>query len=99
MQLARDHAHAVAAHLGLAAVGVEDAQREACLAGLLADQQDAVRADAEVAVAEQAHALRRELERELLRVEHDVVVAEALPLGELDLAETLPLRLHAIMTP
>ena len=49
----------------------------------------------EVAVAEQAHALRRELERELLLVQDDVVVAEALPLGELDLAETLPLRLHS----
>ena len=53
----------------------------------------------EVAVAEQAHARRRELEGELVHVEDDVVVAEALPLRELDLAETLPLRLHGIMTP
>src|SRR5450759_854598 len=98
-QLAGDHAHAVAAHLRLAAVGIEDRDREAVRAGRRADDHDAVRADAEVAVAEQAHALRRELERHLFGVHHDVVVAEALPLGELDLAEALPRWRHPSRPP
>src|SRR5665647_1330516 len=98
-QLAGDHAHAVAAHLRLAAVGIEDRDREAVRAGRRADDHDAVRADAEVAVAEQAHALRRELERHLFSVHHDVVVAKALPLGELDLAEALARWRHPSRPP
>ena len=95
LQLAGHHAHAVAAHLGLATVRVEDLQPVAVRAGLGTHDQDPVGADAEVAVTEETHTLRSQLEGYLLAVQHDVGVAQALPFGELHLAQTLPLGLHA----
>ena len=71
---------------------MRSAKRSAARRG--ADQQDAVGADAEVAVAQQAHALRGELEGDLVVVEDDVLVPQTLPVGELHLAGTLPVWLH-----
>src|SRR4029077_13558005 len=59
-EAAREDAHAVAALLGLSAVGVEDAQAEATLGGQRARQQ-AVRADAVVAIADPPDLARLEL--------------------------------------
>ena len=54
--------------------------------------EDAVAAHADVAVAKKSYSLRSKLEGDLLLVEDDVVVAEALPLGEPHAPQTLPLR-------
>ncbi len=95
VQLASDHTHAVAAHLRLGTVRVEDLQSETVLAGTRADDEDAVGSDTDVAVAKQAHTPGREVEGDLLTVEDDVVVPETLPLRELHLPETRRCRLHA----
>ena len=49
---------------------------------LAREQEDAVRADPEVAVAEEPDALRRELERERGLLDDEVVVTERLPFLE-----------------
>src|SRR5205823_8164716 len=76
-------ARAVARQLGLRAVRVEDPQpRDVSALVRLRQQQDPVRPDSRVGAAEQPNALRRELEREVCRLDDDVVVAERLPLLE-----------------
>jgi hypothetical protein len=78
-------ARAVAAQLGLGAVGVEDpqARHEARLVGRRQDE-DAVGADAGVAVAQRTHqlAVRLLLISELRRLHDHVVVGQRLPLLE-----------------
>ena len=77
-------AGAVARQLRLGAVGVEDPQLGDVLRGIgrLREQQDAVGADPEVRRTDRPDALRGQLERDVIGLEHDVVVAERLPLRE-----------------
>ena len=72
----REDARAVSALLGLAAVGIEDAHPEV---GAVArrDEEDAVGANAPVAIADETDGLGRDRERDLRGIDHDVVVAEA----------------------
>ncbi len=78
-------ARAVARQLGLRPVGVEDAQvgDESGLVGL-AQQQDAVGADAEVAVAQRAHPIGAQRRASRRCSSDEVVVAQRLPLLEGD---------------
>jgi hypothetical protein len=73
----REDARAVAALLRLAAVRVEDAHAEVRAVGWR-HEQNSVRTDATMAVADETDGLRRDLERDLRRIDHDVVVAEAM---------------------
>ena len=76
-------ARAVARQLGLRAVGVEDPQVGHVLGVLAAaTAQHPVGEHAEVAVAQPAHARGRELERQLVALDDQVVVAQRLPLLE-----------------
>jgi hypothetical protein len=78
-EVAREDAQAVAGFLGLGAVGVEDAQRVLALLRRERAPEDAVGADAEVAVADDADLPDRGggLPRgKIARIEDDVVVAE-----------------------
>src|SRR5262249_40279617 len=77
-----DTADAVAAHLGLAAVGVVHAHARVGLLGR-ADENEPVGADAEMPVADDAAQRGRVLGRRLADAIHvDVVVARAVHLGE-----------------
>ena len=76
----RQAADAVAAHLGLGAVGVEDAHSYRCLVGRQ-DEQDAVGADAEVTVAH-GDGESRPVALVALRFDEDEVVAGAVHLYE-----------------
>src|SRR5207244_2122471 len=62
-KIAREDAQAVTAFLRLAAVGIENAQRALRAIRRERAKQDAVRADAEIAVANHPHLLRRERRR------------------------------------
>ena len=76
-------ARAVARQLGLRAVGVEDPQvRDVAGSRWRREQQHAVGEEAEVRLAEPAHAGGRQLERQLVALDDQVVVAEGLPLLE-----------------
>ena len=76
-------ARAVARQLGLRAVGVEDAQ-VGHVHGVLGpgELEDAVGEHAEMALAQAPHTRRRELERQLVVLDDQIVVAEGLPLLE-----------------
>src|SRR5205807_9910752 len=78
-----EDAQAVARLLGLAAVGVEDAQAEIG-AGGGHQHQNAVGADPPVPVADADDGGLREIERQVVAAQDDVVVAEAVALGERD---------------
>ena len=67
---------AVAALLGVAAVGVEDAHAK-MRAARFDHLEDPVGPDTQVPVADELHCLAGEPERHLGRIDHDVVVAEA----------------------
>ena len=85
-QIAGEHADAVAAHLRLAAVGVEDAHagdRAGDRARGSDVQQDAVGAHAKVPVTEQADGVRGQLARKRGLLDDEVIVAQSLPLGQL----------------
>ena len=80
---AHEAARAVAALLDFAAVGVEDAVAEIDVgAGRRFDHQHLVAADAEIAVGEATHLLRRQDDRLANGVDNDEVVTEAVHLGE-----------------
>src|SRR5437879_4537066 len=81
MRVLRDTADAVAAHLRLAAVGVEHAHPHvAPLRG--ADENQTVRADAEVPVANRAAQRSRIARRRMTdAIDVDVVVADAVHFG------------------
>ena len=70
-----EDARSVPALLSLTAVGVVDADAEVRIARGR-HGEDAVRTDAAVAVADEPHRLRREDERQILRIDDDVIVAE-----------------------
>ena len=75
----------VAAHLGLGAVRVVDRHAEVVRRVAGHDEDDAVRAHAEVAVAEPLRLRRRRLRRRgVAVVDEQEVVAQALVLGELE---------------
>ena len=78
-EVAREDPQAVAALLGLRAVGVEDAHGEAAIRRRALDQ-DAVGADAQMPVAERARHGAGDLGP--VRLQHEVVVAEGLVLVE-----------------
>ncbi len=77
-QPAGEDAHAVATLFGVRTVRVDDPQPE--LAWL--EQQETIRADAVVAVAQQVHPRGADLEGQVSRVSDEVVVAEAVALGQ-----------------
>src|SRR5260370_10413724 len=77
-----DTADAVSAHLGLAAVGVEHAHTGIRLVRR-ADQDQAVRADAEMAIADgTAKSCRIMRNRVAKAIDIDIVVARPMHLGE-----------------
>src|SRR5262249_14141425 len=78
---AREDAQAVAALLGLAAVGVVDPESGVGVRGRH-ECQHAVAADAAMAVAQAAHHLRREGEGEARGLDDEIIVAERMPLRE-----------------
>ena len=86
-QIAREDAQAVAAFFGFAAVGIVNLERAFRVLRRKRAEQNAVRADAEVAVADDFHLLRRQRRRQILRVNDDVVVAERVVFGERELHE------------
>src|SRR5919106_2816953 len=80
-------AGAVARQLRLRAVGIEYPQlRHGVILAMPSEQQDAVRADAEMGVADPFYPLRRQLPGQDLGVEDQVVVAKRLPLFEVHAA-------------
>ena len=97
VEVAHEHAGAVAAHLGERAVGVAVVHEELGDGGELLepghvlgahDAQDAVAADAHVPVAEPAHLLGREVEVAVDVGDDDEVVAGAVALDERHLVES-----------
>src|SRR4051812_6571285 len=77
----REDAEAISALLGLAAVGIEDAQSEV---GALRrrNDEDAVGSDAAMAVADELRTLGRQRERKIVRVDDDVVVSKTVRADE-----------------
>jgi len=73
---------AVAAFFGLGGVGVEDAQGEGSAGGGQRSPENAVGADAEVAVADAADVRGRRQRAGVARVHDDVVVAKGVVFGE-----------------
>src|SRR5262249_23517249 len=82
-EVLREDPEPVAGFLRLAAVGVEDAQPEVG-ARRGHEQENAVRADAPVPVADTRNRFRRERRAQVLLVDDDVVVAEPVTLREGD---------------
>src|SRR5262249_32803646 len=82
-EVLREDSQPVAGLLRLAAVGIEDAQPEVG-ARRGPEQENAVRADAPVPVADAGDRLGRERRAQVLLVHDDVVVAEPVALGEGD---------------
>ena len=80
-EILREDPEPVARLLGLTAVGVEDAQAE--IGALRGDeQQDAVRPHAPVPIADPPDRLLGERSAQVFLLDHDVVVAEPVALGE-----------------
>src|SRR5262249_17482507 len=80
-EVLREDPEPVAGLLGLASVWVEDAEPDVGDARV-GPEQDAVRSDAPVAMADPADCRRPEQELELALLHHEVVVAEPVALGE-----------------
>ena len=76
-----EDAKPVAAFLGFRAVGVEDAQAKIGVVGIDEDE-DSIRADAGVAIADFAYAGGGQLETEFAAVDHEVIIAKAVGFHE-----------------
>jgi hypothetical protein len=84
-QVARENPDSVATHLGLATVGIEHphagygARDEA---GGPTPQQNAVRADSYMAVAQQTYGFARQRPGKRRGLDDEVIIAQSMPLGQ-----------------